>query len=252
MLKTDPALFLRCYSFALLRLVLGGSMKATRILLIESARNSSESFAASLQAKYQVEIAHTGKQAMEMAREDAPDVIVLDAASLRTSGNRISFSLRASFERIPLIHIRAADAAGNSAADVLLVHPFTARKLTNRIDRFTAPVQGAHLAVGPFTLNTESQTLTTPWSEKRLTPKLTELMELFMGNLNNTLERKHIMQAVWKTDYMGDTRTLDVHIRWLRKALEPNPRKPQYITTVRGVGYRFVVPGGGDEMARPV
>ena len=68
MLKTDPALCLRCYSFALLRLVLGGSMKATRVLLIESARNSSESFAASLQAKYQVEIAHTGKQPMEMRR----------------------------------------------------------------------------------------------------------------------------------------------------------------------------------------
>ena len=144
-----------------------------------------------------------------MARKELPTVIVLDAASLRTSGNRIGFSLRAALEQMPIIHIRAAEATGNSAADVLLVPPFTARKLTNRIDRLTVPVEGAHLQVGPFSLNAQSQTLTTPWTEKKLTPKLVELMELFMGNLNNTLERKYIMQQVWKTDYMGDTR------RWM-------------------------------------
>ena len=226
-------------------------MKTTKVLLIESARNSSESFAASLMQKYQIQIANSGKQGVEMAQRDRPAAIVLDAASLRTSGNRISFSLRATFEQMPIIHIRAAEATGNSAADVLLVPPFTARKLTDRIDLFTVPMQGTHLAVGPFSLNADSQTLTTPWSEKKLTPKLVELMELFMGNLNSTLERKHIMQQVWKTDYMGDTRTLDVHIRWLRKAIEPDPHRPQYITTVRGIGYRFVLPGGSDEAIRP-
>ncbi len=227
-------------------------MKTTKVLLIESARNSSESFAEPLRRKYQVQIAHSGKQGLEMAQKEMPTVIVLDAASLRTSGNRISLSLRAALEQTPIIHIRAAEATGNSAADVLLVPPFTARKLTNRIDRLTVPVEGAHLQVGPFSLNAQSQTLTTPWTEKKLTPKLVELMELFMSNLNNTLERKYIMQQVWKTDYMGDTRTLDVHIRWLRKAVEPNPRKPQYITTVRGVGYRFVVPGGTGEAVKPL
>lgn len=227
-------------------------MKTTRVLLIESARNSSESFAEPLRRRYQVQIAHSGKQGVEMAQKEMPTVIVLDAVSLRTSGNRISFSLRAALEQTPIIHIRAAEATGNSVADVLLAPPFTARKLTNRIDRLTVPAQGAHLLVGPFSLNAQSQMLTTPWTEKKLTPKLVELMELFMGNLNNTLERKYIMQQVWKTDYMGDTRTLDVHIRWLRKAVEPNPRKPQYITTVRGVGYRFVVPGGDDEVLKAI
>lgn len=227
-------------------------MKTTRVLLIESARNSSESFAEPLRRRYQVQIAHSGKQGVEMAQKEMPTVIVLDAVSLRTSGNRISFSLRAALEQTPIIHIRAAEATGNSVADVLLAPPFTARKLTNRIDRLTVPAQGAHLLVGPFSLNAQSQMLTTPWTEKKLTPKLVELMELFMGNLNNTLERKYIMQQVWKTDYMGDTRTLDVHIRWLRKAVEPNPRKPQYITTVRGVGYRFAVPGGDDEALKAI
>lgn len=218
-------------------------MKTTKVLLIESARNTNDSLAPSLKRKYLVQIAHSGRQGIEMARREMPQVIVLDAISLRTSGNRISFRLRASLEQVPIIHIRAADITGNSAADVLLTPPFTPRKLINRIDRFVTPEQGKVLEVGPFSLNMDTQTLTAPWTEKRLTPKLAELMALFMQNLNNTLERKVIMQQVWKTDYMGDTRTLDVHIRWLRKAIEPNPRKPQYITTVRGVGYRFVVPG---------
>jgi DNA-binding winged helix-turn-helix (wHTH) protein len=59
------------------------------------------------------------------------------------------------------------------------------------------------------------------------------------------------MQQVWKTDYMGDTRTLDVHIRWIRKIVEPDPRKPKYITTVRGVGYRFAIPEPDAEIAEP-
>ncbi|MCL4238229.1 MAG: response regulator transcription factor [Anaerolineae bacterium] len=227
-------------------------MKTTKVLLIESARNSSESFAEPLSRKYQVQIAHSGKQGVEMAQDEMPAAIVLDAVSLRTSGNRISFSLRAALEQTPIVHIRAAEATGNSAADVLLVPPFTARKLTNRIDRLTVPAEGALLQVGPFSLNAQNQMLTTPWTEKKLTPKLVELMELFMVNLNNTLERRYIMQQVWKTDYMGDTRTLDVHIRWLRKAVEPNPRKPQYITTVRGVGYRFTVQGGADEAEKAI
>jgi DNA-binding response OmpR family regulator len=218
-------------------------MRATRVLLIENARNNDITFAPSLKRKYQVQIAHSGKQAMAVALDKPPDVIVLDAVSLRTSGDRICSRLRAGVGGIPIIHIRPKDAPpGGSTADVLLSPPFTARKLTNRIDRFLVPSEGKILEAGPFSLNLEQQTLTAPWTEKKLTPKLVTLMELFMQNLNQTLERKHIMQQVWKTDYMGDTRTLDVHIRWIRKIVEPDPRKPKYIMTVRGVGYRFACP----------
>jgi DNA-binding winged helix-turn-helix (wHTH) protein len=75
------------------------------------------------------------------------------------------------------------------------------------------------------------------------------LMGLFLQHPDQTLERKHIMQQVWETDYLEDTRTLDVHIRWLRKVVEPNPRKPKYLVTVRGIGYRFEIP---DEDEPPV
>ena len=105
------------------------------------------------------------------------------------------------------------------------------------------------LEAGPFSLNLEQQTLTTPWTEKKLTPKLMLLMEVLMRNPEQTLDRKEIMQRVWNTDYVGDTRTLDVHIRWLRKIVEPNPRKPLYITTVRGQGYRLTIPATNGKAA---
>jgi DNA-binding response OmpR family regulator len=227
-------------------------MRATKVLLIENARNNGVTFAPSLKRKYQVQIAHSGKQGLAMALDKQPDVIVLDAVSLRTSGDRICGKLRAGVDETPIIHIRPkGPPPGGSLADTLLTPPFTARKLINRIDRFVVPAEGKILEAGPFSLNLEQQTLTAPWTEKKLTPKLVTLMELFMQNLNRTLERKHIMQQVWKTDYMGDTRTLDVHIRWIRKIVEPDPRKPQYIMTVRGVGYRFAVPEPQVDAAEP-
>ena len=214
-----------------------------RVLLIESARFNGVSFAAALKRRYQVQIAHSGKQGLSMAQELRPDVIVLDSASLRTSGDRICARLRAYFDELPIIHIRAHDQAkSESPADVLLTLPFTPRKLINRIERFVVMPEGELIQAGPFALNLAQQTLTCPWSEKKLTPKLVSLMEAFMRSPNQTLERREIMQKVWNTDYMGDTRTLDVHIRWIRKIVEPNPRKPQYIVTVRGIGYRLALP----------
>ncbi len=164
---------------------------------------------------------------------------------MRTSGDRISARLRAQLGDLPIIHIRPEGAAAaDNPADVILSPPFTSRKLINRVQRYIKTPEAEVLSIGPFNLSLEQGTLTTPWGEKKLTPKLAELMELFLRDQDNTLERKHIMQTIWKTDYMGDTRTLDVHIRWLRKVVEPEPRKPKYITTVRGVGYCFKLPEG--------
>lgn len=220
-------------------------MRATEVLLIESARLNGVSFADPLTKKYELRVAHSGKQGVHMALEHRPDVVVVDAVSLRTSGDRICTRLRASLGDLPIIHIRPPDAKpnGESCADIVLYPRFTARKLSNRIERFKPTPEGQTLGVGAFQLNPDQQNLITPSGEHKLTPKLVALMELFMKNANATLERKDIMKAVWNTDYMGDTRTLDVHIRWLRKVVEPIPRKPEYIKTIRGVGYRFIPEG---------
>jgi DNA-binding response OmpR family regulator len=214
-------------------------MRATRVLVIENERINGISFAEALQRKYQVHVARSGKQGLLMARSVRPDVIVLDAASLRTSGNRICARLRAGLGDLPIIHIRPGDANDlESPADVVLAPPFTSRKLINRIERFVT-AGGELLEAGPFCLNLEQQSLISPWKETKLTPKLVALMEIFMRNPNQTIERKMLMQKIWQTDYMGDTRTLDVHIRWIREVVEPNPRRPRYIKTVRGIGYCF-------------
>jgi DNA-binding response OmpR family regulator len=219
-------------------------MRMTKVLLIESARKNGRTFSTSLQRKYEVEIAHSGKQGLAIAQDTSPQVIILDADSLRTPGDRISMRLRNQLGEMPIIHIKPEGAErGQSVADVMLYLPFTIRKLSNRIEQYaTGPEEGELRETGPFNLNLETQTLTTPWNEKKLTPKLVALMRLFLQHPDQTLERKHIMQQVWETDYVEDTRTLDVHIRWLRKAVEPNPRKPRYLVTVRGVGYRFGIP----------
>lgn len=234
-------------------------MKATSVLLIESARTNGVSFAAALKRNYQVRIAHSGKQALAMVQESRPDVIVLDAASLRTSGNRIIARLRTVHAQMPIIHLQSQDRTSvDSPADVLLVPPFTSRKLINRINKFfpTGPSDrrdtGAHaLALqqpiaAPAADNQPALRLSALMEllkqSPNVTPKLIALMELFVQNPNVTLERRQIMQSIWNTDYMGDTRTLDVHIHWIRKVVEPDPRKPQIIQTVRGVGYRLSLP----------
>ncbi|MBN1565505.1 MAG: response regulator transcription factor [Anaerolineae bacterium] len=220
-------------------------MGTTKVLLIESARNNGRTFSSSLQRKYEVAIAHSGKQALAIARDMSPQIIILDADSLRTPGDRISIRLRDQLGELPIIHIKSEGAErGQSVADVMLYLPFTIRKLSNRIEQYAVKPaeEAAPRETGPFNLNLETQTLTTPWNEKKLTPKLIALMQLFLQHPDQTLERKQIMQQVWDTDYVEDTRTLDVHIRWLRQAVEPKPRKPQYLVTVRGVGYRFGIP----------
>lgn len=218
-------------------------MKSTKILLIESARKNGTVFAASLQRKYDVQVAASGKQGLEAAGTMPPDIVILNAESLRTSGDRILARLREQLGELPIIHIRPEKiSAKESPADIVLVPPFTARKLINRIERFVPAAEDEVLEVGPFSLRVDQQTLITPWSERKLTPKLVELLRLFLENQDVTLEREQIIRTVWKTEYMGDTRTLDVHIRWLRKVVEPEPRKPRFITTVRGVGYCFHLP----------
>ncbi len=214
-----------------------------KVLLIERARNNSASFAASLRRRYEVYIAHSGKQALPLARRERPDVIVLDAISLRTSGDRIVARLRAELGDVPIIHLRQTPKGKRaSVADVVLSPKFTARKIINRIERFVSTPAANILNVGPFSLNLRQHKLVSPKGETTLTPKLTLLMWMFLQNEGKTLERETLMKGVWKTAYMGDTRTLYVHVRWLRREIEPNPRKPQYIVTVRGVGYRFQLP----------
>lgn len=217
-------------------------MDAPTILLIESMRANGTSFASALGKRYQVVTAYSGKQGLTLAKNCAPQVIVLDAVSMRTSGDRLCATLRGDLASTPIIHIRPELKPAEkptSPADVLLYQPFTARKLVNAIERFLRSKNDEIVSYGPFTMNTVRRVLTVNGAESQLTPKLALLVETFLRNPEETLDRKTLMEQIWKTDYLGDTRTLDVHIRWMRQAIGDDPKKQMYLKTVRGVGYRL-------------
>ena len=98
-----------------------------------------------------------------------------------------------------------------------------------------------HLTCGPIELDLKQRWVTCGDKQTRLTPRLFTLMEAFMRNPGKVLMREELFRTLWETDYLGDTRSLDVHISWLRKAVEEDPRHPQYIKTERGIGYRLEV-----------
>jgi DNA-binding response OmpR family regulator len=120
--------------------------------------------------------------------------------------------------------------------------PFTSRKVINRVVKLLNHRDGSVLKVGGLTLNLQTRCVHRRDTTYRLTPKQTELLQVFMEHAGQTLTRKFLMATVWNTDYMGDTRTLDVHVRWLREKIEENPSAPKYLRTVRGIGYRFGSP----------
>ena len=127
-----------------------------------------------------------------------------------------------------------------SQANTLLFSPVTARRLVNSVGRLLTDKEEV-IGCGPFVMNVPRRILIAHGQETQLTPKQASLVELFLRNPDKTLDRKTIMETVWNTDYVGDTRTLDVHVRWIRKILEKDSKKPRYIKTVRGVGYQLVV-----------
>jgi DNA-binding response OmpR family regulator len=213
-----------------------------RILWIEGKRADSPSFVPGLRKQgYTVETAATGEEALAILAGLDPDLIVVNAASMRTSGRRICGSMRARSNGTPVVLIADAErSAGNdSCAEATLTLPFTLRKLLNRI-RPLLPGEGDNLLhVGPIRLDLERRRVRCQGQDTTLTPRLAQLLKTFMEHPGEALERERLFREVWNTEYTGDTRTLDVHISWLRHALEKDPRRPVFLKTIRGVGYRL-------------
>lgn len=212
-----------------------------RILWIEGKRAESPPFVSSLRRKgYSVDVVKTGEEALSFLPGLDPDLIIVNAASMRTTGKRICHSLRENTNGIPVLLISAAErSVPQECADVILKLPFTARKLVNRIKPLL-PGEGRNmLHTGPLRLDLERKRVRCQGRENTLTPRLIHLLKTFMERPGEALERERLFREVWNTEYTGDTRTLDVHISWLRQAIEENPRNPQFIKTIRGVGYRL-------------
>lgn len=213
-----------------------------KILWIEGKRAEGPSFIPTMRKKgFEVEIVSTGNEALKRLFEIDPDLTILNSASMRSSGKRICKSLREQMDGMPILVIASADSEvpEDICAQVVLKLPFTARKLINRIVPLLPGDGGNMLHIGPIRLDMEKKRVRCQGREARLTPRLAELLRALMQNHGIVLEREELFRKIWNTEYTGDTRTLDVHISWLRQAIEDDPRKPQFLKTMRGVGYRL-------------
>ena len=214
-----------------------------KILCLEGNHSSNPTFVSALRKKgYLVEAVSTGKAALISLDSIIPDVVVVNAASMRTSGVRICQSLRDQMDSLPIILISENDGAPEDApVNLILELPFTIRKLENRIKPFLPLESDKILEAGELQLDLEHHQFRCGEREARLTPRLSSLLEMLMRKPNEVITRNDLFRKVWETDFTDDTRTLDVHISWLRRAIEADPRKPQYLKTLRGVGYRLDV-----------
>ncbi len=129
----------------------------------------------------------------------------------------------------------------NSSIDDILALPFTSRKLLNRIQLLLPGDSLNTIQIGPIHLDLERKRVRCLDRTSTLTPRLAELLKIFLEHPGVVLEREDLFRKIWNTEYTEDTRTLDVHISWLRQAIEAEPRKPQFLHTARGVGYRLDV-----------
>lgn len=193
---------------------------------------------------YAVLRAVNGKQAVVQVKAASPAVAVIDPSSLRINGARLSHMLKRAAESVLILWVldEGMSVSDDGIADLCLERPFTSRKLLFRVRKLLPKVESKVLSAGDVVFDVETRVVSKSGHELRMTPKQAKLLEALMRHPSEVLSRRYLMKHVWKTDYLGDTRTLDVHIRWVREAIEDNPSTPKLVRTVRGVGYRFEPP----------
>jgi len=209
-------------------------------LIVEGRRGDHPSFAEELTKKgYLVTKAPSGSAGLDVLESVNPEIVIIDAASLRTSGVRICQSFRRTDNDLPIILIVDEDRSLPEIVDANLVLrlPFTVQKLYNRTEAFRNTSDKFVIKAGPIELNTKTQLVSCYDRQSKITPRLVEILKMLMRNKGKVVKRDPLFSKVWDTEYTGDTRTLDVHISWLRQAIEEDPHHPKLIRTVRGQGY---------------
>jgi len=226
---------------------MGNTDSKPTILLVEGPRAGSKSFYFDLdKAGCVVLLAQTGTAAFAELKKQTPSLIIFDASTMRSSGSRMCNRLRNLVgNRCAILHCRGRDEVKDETlrADVYLQRPFTPRTLLNRTRQLIPadPRKEEVVRYGDITYYRSKRSLERMgMGERPLTPKVAQLIEIFLRHPNEVISRRQLMHDIWETDYIGDTRTLDVHIRWVRELIEVNPSKPTLLLTVRGKGYILV------------
>lgn len=216
-----------------------------KVLWVEGRWKSNPNFVPSLlQRGFIVDLVSSGKEALSNVVKKQQDIVVVDAASMRTSGKRICRSLRDQVNGMPIMLISDPNRAVEKdfdCANAILTLPFTQRKLINRLGPLLPSDEKGLIKAGAIQLDTEEKYVRAHGKKTALTPRLVLLLKMLVDHKGEVVERNKLFKKVWRTEYTGDTRTLDVHISWLRKAIEKNPKRPKLLKTMRGVGYRLDV-----------
>ncbi len=225
----------------------------TAVLIVEDDRLIAEPIARALRnIGYEVMIANTGRTGLEMALNKQPQLIILDILMPEMDGWEVCKAVREK-SVVPILMLTALSEEVDRilglelGADDYLTKPFSTRELLARVkallrrvefDRAQMSEQN-QLRAGNIRLELDQRRAFKGDQALELRYKEFELLSLLVSRAGDVVTRAEIFDKVWGTDWLGDMRTLDVHIRWLREKLEDDPSNPQYIQTVRGVGYRF-------------
>jgi len=225
-----------------------------KILLVEDERSIAEGLKISLEAEgFQVAWAKDGHEAVSAWERARPDLIVLDLMLPGLSGTEVCRTIRARSD-VPIIMLTARDAEVDRVvgleigADDYLTKPFSTRELVARIRAILRRAPATATAYPPEELPVEVAGVRVDRSRHEvqvegrtveLPPKEFELLALLVEHAGRVLTRNQLIDEVWGSDYVGDTKTLDVHIRRIRGRIEQDPQDPQRVQTVRGIGYRF-------------
>lgn len=223
----------------------------TRILLVEDERSLREPLAFLLEREgYRVSTAKDGPGALEAFDREAPDLILLDLMLPGISGTEVCRQIRTR-SSVPIIMLTAKDSEVDIVvglelgADDYVTKPYSSRELLARMRavlRRRMPADAPQedvLTVGEVTMDVERHTLTVRGKPVVLPLKEYELLEVLLRNAGRVLTRGQLMDLVWGAGYVGDSKTLDVHVKRIRGRIEVDPASPVMLVTVRGLGYRF-------------
>jgi two-component system response regulator RegX3 len=224
----------------------------TRILVVEDEESLSEAIAFLLSKEgFEVEIAANGPSAIEKFDLHGADLILLDLMLPGLSGTEVCRQIRTK-SAVPIIMLTAKDSEIDKVvglelgADDYVTKPYSSRELIARIravlrrgEMSDSNVEVGVLTVGPVRLDIDRHIITVNGLPISLPLKEFELLEFLMRNAGRVLTRIQLIDRVWGSDYVGDTKTLDVHIKRLRAKIEKDPANPEFIQTVRGMGYKM-------------
>lgn len=224
-----------------------------KVLVVEDEQSLREPLVFMLEKEgYEVVEAENGEVALAKFETENVDVILLDLMMPKLDGNQVCKRIRQT-SNVPIIMLTAKDTEVDKVvgleigADDYITKPYSTRELLARMKavlrRQSEPAVdvGSVLVAGQLRLDSERHQVTLAGQPIAFPLKEFELLELLMENVNRVLTRGQIIDRVWGSNYFGDTKTLDVHIKRLRSKIEEDPARPKYIQTVRGLGYKFEV-----------